>query len=164
MMNTQAARAPAARRWSLALIVGACLAAAGIVLASSGGGAAGKPAGPGRASTGSPTGVHTGNAPSVHTGSAAGLHTGSPAVVRAAIIHRLRAQHLNYQWVACVRSGRRFQRVRIVRCNVDFGIDPHVEAYCSVLQGERLLTSEDDPAIPCGPDNAGRIPKLITYG
>ena len=67
-------------------------------------------------------------------------------------------------WVACVRSGRRFDGVRVVRCNVDFGIDPHVQAYCAVLRGGRLLTSEDNPAIPCGPDNAGRMPKLITYG
>jgi hypothetical protein len=99
-------------------------------------------------------------------GSSAGVHlsTASPAKFRTAIIARLRAQHLNYKWVACVSSGRHYGGVRIVRCNVDFGIDPHVEAYCSVLRGGRLLTSKDDHAIPCGADKAGRSPKLITYG
>jgi hypothetical protein len=53
--------------------------------------------------------------------------------------------------------------VRVVRCNVDFG-EPHIVAYCSVLRGGRLLTSEDDPAIPCGHDNAGYSAKLVQYG
>jgi hypothetical protein len=110
------------------------------LLATSGGGAADKP------------------------GALTPVSTGSLMMFRTAIIDRVRAEHLNYQWVACVRSGRRFEGVRVVRCNVDFGIDPHVQAYCVVLRGGRLLTSEDNPAIPCGPDNAGRMPRLITYG
>ena len=92
------------------------------------------------------------------------ITTESPAQFRVAIIVSMRAQHLNYGWVACVPSGRRFEGVRVVRCNVDFGIDPHIQAYCSVLSNGRLLTSEDDPAIPCGQDNAGYSPPLTTYG
>lgn len=88
----------------------------------------------------------------------------SRANFRVAIIASMRAQHLNYEWVACVPSGRRFDGVRVVRCNVDFGIDPHVEAYCSVLSNGRLLSSQDDSAIPCGQDNAGHSPPLTTYG
>jgi hypothetical protein len=92
------------------------------------------------------------------------ISTESTHLFKAAVAAKMRAEHLNYQWVSCVPSGRRFQGVRVVRCNVDFGIDPHVEAYCSVLSGGRLLTSADDPAIPCATDQAGRMPKLITYG
>ena len=91
------------------------------------------------------------------------ISTESPAKFRLAIIDLMRAQRLNYQWVACVPSGRSFENVRVVRCNVDFGIDPHVQAYCSVLRNGRLLTSEDDSAIPCGQDNAGSSPPLTTY-
>jgi hypothetical protein len=127
-------------------IVAACVAAGAILLATLGGGAPGTVA---AAAAG---------------GSAGRITTAPPIVFRAAMIRRLRAKRLNYQWVACVPSGRRFQGVRIVRCNVDFGIDPHVEAYCSVLRGGRLLTSADDGSIPCGPDGAGRMPPLITYG
>jgi hypothetical protein len=83
---------------------------------------------------------------------------------RTALISRLHAQQLNYHWVVCVRTPHRFKGVRVVRCNVDFGIDPHVEAYCSVLRGGRLLTSEQDPAIPCGHDNAGFSDPVVTYG
>jgi hypothetical protein len=93
-----------------------------------------------------------------------GLSTASLATFRSAMINRLRAEQLDYRWVACVRSGRRFEGVPVVRCNVDFGIDPHVQAYCSVLRRGRLLTSEEDPAIPCGADNAGYSGKLTTYG
>jgi hypothetical protein len=92
------------------------------------------------------------------------ISTESAAKFRAAIVASMEAQHLNYQWVDCVPSGRRFEGVRVVRCNVDFGIDPHVEAYCSVLRGGRLLTSEDDAAIPCGADEAGYSGALTTYG
>jgi hypothetical protein len=130
----------------LVAIVAAGVAVGAILLVALGGGASGTVA-------------------SAATGHTAGrITTAPPAVFRAAMIRRLRAKRLNYQWVACVPSGRRFHGVRIVRCNVDFGIDPHVEAYCSVLRGGHLLTSADDPSIPCGPDGAGRMPPLITYG
>ena len=144
-MREQVARLKGACRSSSAAIIVACVAAGAILLATSGGGASGTVA-------------------SVASrGTAGRITTARPAVFRAAMIRRLRVQRLNYQWVACVPSGRSFHGVRIVRCNVDFGIDPHVEAYCSVLRGGRLLTSADDPSIPCRPDNAGRMPPLITY-
>jgi len=135
----------ASRRRPIALLIGvgvivAALALAVVALATSGAGSAAKSA------------------------SAGPISTESTKLFKAAIVARMRAERLNYQWVSCVPSGRRFEGVSVVRCNVDFGIDPHVEAFCSVLSGGRLLTSEDDPAIPCAPDNAGRMPKLITYG
>jgi hypothetical protein len=83
---------------------------------------------------------------------------------RRAISARLHGQHLDYQWIACVPSGRRFDGVGVVRCNVDFGMDPHVVAYCSVLRDGRLLTSEQDPAIPCGHDDAGYSATIVRYG
>ena len=82
---------------------------------------------------------------------------------RTAVIARMHAEHLDYRWVVCVPSGNRFDGVRVVRCNVDFG-EPHIVAYCSVLRGGRLLTSEDDPAIPCGHDNAGYSAPVVQYG
>jgi hypothetical protein len=106
----------------------------------------------------------SGGGSAVETAPLGPISTESTKAFKAAIVARMRAEHLNYKWVSCIPSGRRFEGVRVVRCNVDFGIDPHVEAYCSVLSGRRLLTSADDPAIPCAADNAGRTPKLITYG
>ena len=47
-----------------------------------------------------------------------------------------------------------------MRCNVDFG-DPHIEAYCTVIEGGRLLTNHQYPAIPCRHDGAGAA--IITY-
>lgn len=82
---------------------------------------------------------------------------------RAALISRLRAQRLNFHWVACVRTAHTFRGVGVVRCNVDFDIDPHVEAYCSVLRGGHLLTNKQDRAIPCGHDNAGFSDPVVTY-
>ena len=79
------------------------------------------------------------------------------------MIARLRHDNLYWHWVACVRNGDRFDGVSIVRCNVDFG-DPHIEAYCAVLRGGRLLTNFDDPAIPCEHDNAGNTQTVVTYG
>ena len=67
---------------------------------------------------------------------------------------RLRAQFLAFKWVACIRTGRQFKGVSVVRCNVNFG-EPHIEVYCSVLQKGRLETNHELPAIPCGRDDAG---------
>lgn len=91
------------------------------------------------------------------------VRTASPAVFRTDLIARLRAEHLNYRWVVCVRTPHRFRGVPIVRCNVDFG-DPHIQAYCSVLRGSRLLTSAQDPAIQCGHDDAGYSAPIVQYG
>jgi hypothetical protein len=88
--------------------------------------------------------------------------TASPATFHRALVARLDAQHATYHWVACVRSGKRFAGVPIVRCNVNFG-DPHIQAYCSVFRGGRLLTSQEDPAIPCGHDDAGYSFTMETY-
>ncbi|HXR28259.1 MAG TPA: hypothetical protein VN772_01690 [Solirubrobacteraceae bacterium] len=85
---------------------------------------------------------------------AARITTASPAVFRRALIARLHASGLDFQWVVCTPNGRRFAGVGVVRCNVEFG-EPHVEAYCSVFRGGRLVTSQDDPAIPCAPDLIG---------
>lgn len=148
-MRERVARSRRVRRWSLAALVAACVAAcvaAGAIVLASSGGAAQE------------------TAASAASSAVGRITTAPPAVFRAAMVRRLRAQHLNYQWVACVPSGRRFHGVRIVRCNVDFGIDPHVEAYCSVLRDGHLETSADDRSIPCAPDRAGKMPKLITYG
>jgi len=90
------------------------------------------------------------------------IRTASLAAFHAAIISRMRSEHLDYLWVACVPTPHRFRGVRVVRCNVDFG-EPHIVAYCSVLQGGRLLTSEDDPAIPCGHDDVGYSAPVVTY-
>ena len=79
------------------------------------------------------------------------------------MIKHLRAQHLDYHWVVCVRTSHYFKGVGVVRCNVDFG-EPHIEAYCSVLRGGRLLTSQADRAIPCGHDNAGFSAPVVQYG
>ncbi len=135
-MSLRTALSPAARRWLVLAIVAVCASAAVLVYALSGG----------------------------VTGSSAEarITTETPAQVRAAVVARLRAEHLHYLWVACVPSGNRFQGVRVVRCNVDFG-EPHIVAYCSVLRGGALLTGQDNPAIPCGHDNAGWSDPVVTY-
>ena len=64
----------------------------------------------------------------------------------------LASKHLTYHWVACLHSGRSFEGVTIVRCNVNFG-DPHIEAYCVVLRDGKLYSDHQDPKIPCQRDN-----------
>jgi hypothetical protein len=88
-------------------------------------------------------------------GSSAKLSAAPPAVAKRLVTARLNAKHLDYQWVACVRVGRTYTHVPITRCNVDFGIDPHIEAYCLLLKNGKLVTNHDDPAIPCAHDDAG---------
>ena len=72
----------------------------------------------------------------------------------------LSSEHLNVQYVACIRNGRSYRGHPIIRCNVNFG-DPHVVAYCSVILVHRLVTSQQDPSIPCRPDLAGSKPLLF---
>jgi hypothetical protein len=72
----------------------------------------------------------------------------------------LSSEHLNFQYVACIRNGRSYHGHPIIRCNVNFG-DPHVEAYCSVILAHRLVTNQQDPSIPCRPDLAGSQPLLF---
>jgi hypothetical protein len=71
----------------------------------------------------------------------------------------LRAENLSVQYVACVRNGRAYHGHPVIRCNVNFG-DPHVVAYCSVILADRLVTSHQDPSIPCQPDLVGSKPLL----
>ena len=71
----------------------------------------------------------------------------------------LRSQHLSVQDVVCIRNGRAYRGHPIIRCNVNFG-DPHVVAYCSVILAGRLVTSHQDPSIPCQPDLVDSKPLL----
>jgi hypothetical protein len=91
------------------------------------------------------------------------VSTASLPTFQRALVARLRSQQAYFHWVVCVASGFHFDGVRVVRCNVDFG-DPHIQAYCSVFRGGRLLTSAEDSAIPCGHDNAGYSATIVTYG
>lgn len=72
----------------------------------------------------------------------------------------LRSQDLSVQYVACVKNGRAYHGHPVIRCNVNFG-DPHVVAYCSVILADRLVTSHQDPSIPCQPDLVGAKPVLF---
>jgi hypothetical protein len=92
------------------------------------------------------------------------LTAASPSVAKQLLIRQLEAKQLDYTWIACIRNGRSFRNVPITRCNVGFGIDPHVEAYCIVLKGGELVSNFSDPAIPCGHDNAGVGGNTITVG
>ncbi len=127
------------RRWALAFVAAVCASCVAIVLSVAGGDTA-----RGSASSGA-------------------ISTASPATFQDAVIVHLRAEHLNYHWVVCVRTSHRFKGVSVVRCNVDFG-EPHIEAYCSVLRGGQLLTNFQDSAIPCGQDNSGKPYTVVQYG
>jgi hypothetical protein len=78
----------------------------------------------------------------------------TPPNAKRLMIEYLDAKHLDWRWVACLYTGRSFVGAPIVRCNVNFG-DPHIQAYCSVLRGDKLVTQYDDAAIPCSHDDAG---------
>ncbi len=80
--------------------------------------------------------------------------TASLAVAKQKLSVRLHQRLLRPHWIACVATGRHYQGAGVVRCNVNFG-DPHIQAYCGVLQGGKLVTQYDDGAIPCGHDDAG---------
>ena len=84
------------------------------------------------------------------------------AEIRRQLASRLRGKMLSPRWIVCVPSGRRYQGASVIRCNVNFG-DPHIVAYCSVLRGNRLVTNEDDSAIPCGHDDAGWRAPIKTF-
>lgn len=102
-------------------------------------------------------------------GNAARNASGSPRITTAGLgvfhakmVASLRRGDLSWQRVVCVRTGHHFMGVSIVRCNVDFR-DPHIEAYCLVLRGGRMLTNFQDRAIPCGHDNAGKPYTIVAY-
>ena len=73
---------------------------------------------------------------------AAGCGGGEPNAVTGAKVAstlraRLVARYLPPHWVACVPTRARVRGLTAFRCNVNFG-DPHVEAYCAVLDRDRL--------------------------
>jgi hypothetical protein len=78
----------------------------------------------------------------------------SVATVHRLLAARLDERGLRVEQLTCLRNGRRYAGVPIVRCNANFG-DPHVQAYCSIVRGGRLVTNDDDPGLPCGHDDAG---------
>ena len=89
------------------------------------------------------------------------VRTASPATVRSALITRLEASHLTYRWVVCVRTGRVFRQQAVVRCNVNFG-DPHIEAYCSIIDRGRLVTDHETPSFGCPADLRGWATTIVT--
>jgi hypothetical protein len=141
LLSVELQRVKGARsRWlALAFVVAVCAGGGAVALGLASGGDAGA---------------------SAQTGA---ITTASPATFRAGLIAHLRAEHLDYHWVVCVRTPHVFHGVPVVRCNVDFG-EPHIQAYCSVLRGGRLLTNYQDPAIPCGHDNSGFSDPVVQYG
>jgi hypothetical protein len=70
-------------------------------------------------------------------------------LVRAALAHRLRGQHLSVRWVHCFRDPKTYRGHRVTRCKVDFG-DPHIVQYCVVLLRGGLVTDHERRAIRCG--------------
>lgn len=91
-----------------------------------------------------------------------GAITSNKAAIRrqlAAHLHRLSLRPLR---IACVKNGRDYDGVPVIRCNIDYG-EPHIVAVCSVLRGGRLLTDHAEPAIPCGHDNAGWHSPIETF-
>jgi hypothetical protein len=87
--------------------------------------------------------------------------TARPAAVRAALITRLQRSGLRYRWVVCIRTGRVFRHHAVVRCNVNFG-EPHIEAYCSIIDRRRLVTNHEVPSFACQPDLRGWTTETIT--
>ena len=83
------------------------------------------------------------------------LRVATPPVAKRLLKEQLDGAQLDYTWIACVAVGRSYESVPITRCNVDFGIDPHVEGYCVVLRDGKLLTNHEDASIPCKHDDAG---------
>lgn len=59
--------------------------------------------------------------------------TNVASTLRASLVARDSPPH----WVACVPTRARVRGLTAFRCNVNFG-DPHVEAYCAVLDRDRL--------------------------
>lgn len=86
----------------------------------------------------------------------------SPEAAKKLMVQRLRAKQLDYTWLACVALPRTYKNARITRCNVGFGIDPHVEAYCVVMQDGAFTTNREEPAIPCYHDDVGIDESTIT--
>lgn len=82
--------------------------------------------------------------------------------IKRQLVERLHAHSLRPHEVTCLRSGSKYEGVPVIRCNVNYG-DPHIEAICSVLRGNVLLTNHDDAAIPCEHDDAGWRAPVQTF-
>lgn len=101
--------------------------------------------------------------------SGGGAITSNKAEIRSQLAARLHSLSLKPVRIACVKNGRRFQGVPVIRCNVDYGA-PHIYAVCAVLRGGKLITNSTErlakstePAIPCGPDKAGWHSPIETF-
>jgi hypothetical protein len=95
-------------------------------------------------------------------GSASSAYSGATRPqAKKLMISYLDGKHLTYHWVACVHTGRSFEGVAIVRCNVNFG-DPHIEAYCIVLKDGKLYSDHQDPKIACRRDNRAPPATIVT--
>lgn len=104
----------------------------------------------------------TGCGGSSSTRTSSQLRALTPEAAKRLMTQRLDRKQLDYTWVACVAVGRTYKHVAITRCNVDFGIDPHVEGYCVLLKDGKLVTNHEDASIPCKHDDAGWDHTTIT--
>lgn len=95
-------------------------------------------------------------------GSAASVTAVPPPVAKKLMVERLRTKHLDYTWLACIALPRTYRSVPITRCNVGFGIDPHVEAYCVVMRDGKMVSNHEDASIPCRHDDVGIDNSQIT--
>lgn len=91
------------------------------------------------------------------------IFSSNQAVIKRQLTDRLHHLSLRPHWIACIRSGKRYEGTPVIRCNVNFG-DPHIEAFCSVLRDGRILTNGQNAAIPCGHDDAGWRAPVQTFG
>ncbi len=92
------------------------------------------------------------------------LSEAPPALAKKLMVARERQKAVSYVSIDCVGVGRTYRHVPITRCNVNMGMDPHVEAYCVLLRDGRLVTNHEDPAIPCRHDDAGWDRTTIVTG
>jgi hypothetical protein len=90
------------------------------------------------------------------------IEAATPTEAKRLMVDYLESKHLSYHWVACLRSGRSFKGAAIVRCNVNFG-DPHIEAYCIVVQNGELYTDHQNADIPCQRDNQAPPATTVTF-
>jgi hypothetical protein len=72
-----------------------------------------------------------------------------PAVVRTALVRKLRSEYLSVKWANCYRDAKTYRALRVTRCKVNFG-DPHIVQYCVVIIAGRVVTDHERRAIRCG--------------
>ena len=93
--------------------------------------------------------------------SSGGFAEAAPPVAKRLLTAQLRAEYLTFHWIACVRTGRAYRGAPVVRCNVNFG-DPHIEAYCSIIHRDRLVTNHETPSFACPADLRGWATTIVT--